>query len=654
MQKLSVLLVLLLTVGCGHGNVVAYDLSKTIGKTDCDRTNRITLRKNIPFAEQVKDTNTIYVIRHDFDLNGSVVNIPAGCVLKFKGGRVTDGSILLNNTYLEGKKGFQNVVLSGSCCNNVLSSELFVLDKKGTTDNSVDVQSLFNIGVDSICFSKGTYSFSDIQVGNVSINANGSTFISTLAAKKHSVINNVFVANNTDYFKLYYATIKGKIDGSSKIQQVVLSPVDLTNVDVVEIKGCIFKELRYACYQAYANGLYDYRGVSLSCHGCKNVLVDNCEFYDMMPSEWIWIAPSEAGTRDDVENVCIRNNYFHNPEDNYERSNTPVNVFSKSVIFEGNLLEYQKYAGSAFNLQCRNVIVHDNVVRNSYFKSIVDVCEYGDFCNDFVAVYNNDFSSYNSQCVVANAKELIVRDNRFEGISAVLAFATYHNPLSKHAACVDYATDKSTPNQKVIIEKNYCNCDFVDTTWLSGGKMVHGGYCSGFTIQSLYCNSDSVNIRNNRLYIRKINPEIVGDGFTRQPVFVRNAKNINVSNNYFDSDIPAVGSKYKGAVYILVYNRDRELDAKLTEVESVNIIDNEYHLISDDLILYTTRISGYSDNTADWVIKSSNISNNVIHDSLKKDKIYTTGGNIEKLTVKGGKVDVKNSPAVIKDVKVVN
>jgi hypothetical protein len=614
-----------------------------------DAPDKVVLRKDIPFVEQVTETNTIYEIRYDFDLDGDTVFIPLGCVLKFAGGKVVGGTINLNNTYLEGVSGFQNVILTGSCSNSALCSDLFVLDKTGATDNSVDVQSMFRIGVDSIYFSTGTYSFADINVGNVHIYANGSTFVSTLVSDGNAVINNIFVVNNTDYFKLYDATIQGQTDGLPNVQKIVLSPVDCTNVNEVEIKGCSFRELRYACYQPYAGGLYDYRGISLSCHGCKNVLIENCEFFDMKPSEWIWIAPTTSGTWDDVETVCLRNNYFHNPVDDFERSNTPVNVFSKQVIFEGNLLEYQKYAGSAFNLQSRNVIVHDNVVKNSYFKSIVDVCEYGDFCNDFVSIYNNDFSAYNAQCVVANAKELVVKDNNFEGISAVLAYATYHNPESKHSACVDYATDMAVPNQKVFIEGNSCNCDYVDTTWMSGGKVVHGGSCSGFTIQSLYCISDSINIRNNRLYIKKINSDNLGS-FIHQPIFIRNAKNIDVSNNYIESDVPAIGSKYKGAIYILIYNREHERDARLTEVESVNIVNNEYNLSSDNKTLYTVRISGYNDNKSDWKIKNAIISGNVLYDSSKREQIYTTGGCIDKLIVEEEKMDINNSPAVIKNV----
>lgn len=610
--------------------------------------HNITQGKNT-LAKLFKNANKTYVILRDYDLNGDTLSMPEGCVLNFKGGKIQGGTIILNGTYLKGKKGFHNIVLLGSCSNKVLSSDLFNLDRTGVIDNSVDVQSMFNIGVDSIVFSKGTYSFSNIHVENVSINASGSTFVSTLVSDNFSVINNIFVANTTDHFKLYNAIIKGRLEGSPRIQHLVLSPLDLTDVCEVEIKDCTFKELRYSCYSAYDGGLYDYRGVSLSCHGCRNVLVEGCEFYDIMPSEWIWIAPKAGGAWNDVENVYIRNNYFHNPKDDFERSNTPVNVFSNNVVFEGNLLEYQKYAGSAFNLQSRNVIVYNNVVRNSWFKSIVDVCEYGDFYNDYVAVYNNDFSAYNSQAVVANAKELIVKDNKFEGISAVLAYATYYNPELKHAVCDDYATKKATPNQVVLIEGNECNCDYVDMDWLSDGELVQGGYCSGFTVQSIFCVSDSVKILNNRLYIRDINSKDL-DKRNHQPIYIRNAKNITVSGNYIDSDVPAVDSKYKGAVYILVYNRNRGSDAKLKEVESLNICDNQYNISSADNIVYTTRISGYSNNILDWRINNATISGNNIPGTSKKEQIYATGGSIEKLNIKGGKLDVKNSPAKIKTV----
>lgn len=641
MKKFYVLFALVIFQLFGNGVLCASNNSKSIKKT-------VILQKNKSVAEQVNASNTIYIIRHDIDLKSDSLNIPNNCVLKFEGGTITNGIISLNKTRLEGAKGFRNVKLVGNCTNSVLSSDLFILDKTGKIDNSIDVQSMFAIGVDSVSFSKGIYSFSDICVKNdVCIFANGSTFVSTLASEDYAVINNIFTVCNTSFFKLFNAIIQGHKSGSPYINRKVLSPIDCSNVSNVELISCTFKELTSACYKAYQNGLYDYRGVSLSCHGCENVLIDRCEFYDMGPSEWIWIAPSESGTWDDVKSVYLQNNYFHNPKDDYERSNTPVNVFSNTVIFENNLLEYQKYAGSAFNLQCKNVIVRNNVVRNSYFKSIVDVCEYGDFCNDFVSVCNNDFSAYNSQAVVSNAKELIVSNNRFKGISAVLAYATYHNQHNKHAACTDYGTSSSTPNHQVIIEGNDFNCDFVDRDWTIDNEMVNGGYCSGITIQSLYCISDSVCILNNRLYIRDI---MNIDKRSHQPIYIRNTRNISIRNNYIDSDVPAVGSSYNGAIYILAYNRDRPLDSKQTEIKSIIISDNNFILRTKRNIVYPVRISGYSENQSKWVVRNAEMSGNTIIDSSIKGRLYTSDGQIENLTIKDDKIDIVHSPAKILNV----
>lgn len=59
------------------------------------------LRMNATFASQVTAANTIYEIRYDFDLAGGSVTIPAGCVLKFAGGKIINGSIIANKTRID-------------------------------------------------------------------------------------------------------------------------------------------------------------------------------------------------------------------------------------------------------------------------------------------------------------------------------------------------------------------------------------------------------------------------------------------------------------------------------------------------------------------------------------------------------------------------
>lgn len=54
----------------------------------------IILSKKIPFKDQMHRENTIYEVRYDYDLGGSTVIIPQNCVLRFKGGILSNGTIV--------------------------------------------------------------------------------------------------------------------------------------------------------------------------------------------------------------------------------------------------------------------------------------------------------------------------------------------------------------------------------------------------------------------------------------------------------------------------------------------------------------------------------------------------------------------------------
>ena len=55
------------------------------------RKGYVILRTGSTFASQSTAQNTIYEVRYAFDLSGADVTLPSGCVLKFKGGRLSNG-----------------------------------------------------------------------------------------------------------------------------------------------------------------------------------------------------------------------------------------------------------------------------------------------------------------------------------------------------------------------------------------------------------------------------------------------------------------------------------------------------------------------------------------------------------------------------------
>lgn len=87
------------------------------------------LRRNKSFKQQVDvnlggTPNTIYEVRYDFDLDGGSVEIPAGCTIKFNGGKIQNGSLTCDNTIIDAgayDQIFYGVILDGTVANKSLS-----------------------------------------------------------------------------------------------------------------------------------------------------------------------------------------------------------------------------------------------------------------------------------------------------------------------------------------------------------------------------------------------------------------------------------------------------------------------------------------------------------------------------------------------------
>ena len=114
--------------------------SRPYNSSNPDGMGYLVLKKNKTFAEQVTEANTIYEIRYDFDLGGASVTIPAGCVLKFNGGMIKNGSISGSNTILQEcfSQIFDNNVLLSGTWATVLNPLMFGLSgTNGSTSYSI-------------------------------------------------------------------------------------------------------------------------------------------------------------------------------------------------------------------------------------------------------------------------------------------------------------------------------------------------------------------------------------------------------------------------------------------------------------------------------------------------------------------------------------
>lgn len=73
------------------------------------------VKAGIPFASQVTEPNTKYIIKYDFSLGGDSVEIPEDCILEFDGGSLSNGNLVFDNTYIDSKtKCFDFISFSGT------------------------------------------------------------------------------------------------------------------------------------------------------------------------------------------------------------------------------------------------------------------------------------------------------------------------------------------------------------------------------------------------------------------------------------------------------------------------------------------------------------------------------------------------------------
>ena len=62
---------------------------------------RIEITKDQSLASQMRFSTSYYVIRDVFDLEGGIITIPQGCILRFDGGQFKNGTVIGNKSYIE-------------------------------------------------------------------------------------------------------------------------------------------------------------------------------------------------------------------------------------------------------------------------------------------------------------------------------------------------------------------------------------------------------------------------------------------------------------------------------------------------------------------------------------------------------------------------
>ena len=124
------------------------------------------VKKNVLYQGMFTQSNTVYEIRYDFDLNNQTITIPEGCILDFQGGSFSNGSLYGNKTSVYGEninKGvLNNIIMLGTWNIEYVSVKMFGAVGDGSTDDTSAIQNAINFASHynsnkKVFFPSGTY-----------------------------------------------------------------------------------------------------------------------------------------------------------------------------------------------------------------------------------------------------------------------------------------------------------------------------------------------------------------------------------------------------------------------------------------------------------------------------------------------------------------
>lgn len=333
------------------------------------------LRKDASFASQVTDTNTIYEIRYPFNLNGATVNIPAGCVLRFNGGKLANGTLEGNETEIDSGvvEIFDGITIGGTWKVSRIYSKWFADDNK-TVENAL---ALNNANINTEILIDGDYDMLVEHTGMFGPNILGNTVVkisgtlskasgSTLASSMLEVVgNNVAICGGVIDGK------KSLFSVASEYGQGIIAKSGAHNViiDGVKVKDC------------RGDGIY----IGGTTAPEVGVIIRNCEVTGCRRNgiTIIW-----------GENVLIENTYIHDiagaaPEAAIDVEPNNATQLNKNITISNCRITACTYglAFSGTNAKITDVVVENTqvVLDNYRYGLIYTVVENALFLNcDFV------------------------------------------------------------------------------------------------------------------------------------------------------------------------------------------------------------------------------------------------------------------------------
>lgn len=269
------------------------------------------VRKNISNSinvfnqDLINQSDTIYHIQYDYNLQGQTITLPANVVLNFEGGSFSNGSLVFNNTkIITNRSGiFNSIQVSGIIQNNTillswwsnveygeLLNNLIASNDYITIDKDIEITTPINI-------QKGCTIVSDLK-NIISLTDNNSYIAGINITSGNVTINNIhLLLNDLDVKGIYAHGSSEAYIGNININNVDVSHfgsksgIDFEYVENSQISKCkVFDSTAYngsvslgAIYAVYSSNIrvescdvYNVHPKGINFHRSQNCIATNC------------------------------------------------------------------------------------------------------------------------------------------------------------------------------------------------------------------------------------------------------------------------------------------------------------------------------------------------------------------------------------------
>lgn len=240
------------------------DIMDRANPADTSGKEKVVLDKSKTFGEQVVNSDTIYEIRDNFNLGGASVSIPAGCVLDFKGGKVSNGTLVFQNTILSGNPVIETD-FSGTLSNDTILSKWFF--SGNSTDVTEKMRSFISAGCPNVVINRGTYlvkTGTDDRIelpNNICIMSEDGAVIRGI--NENNAISAIFYANGKSNIKIIGGEFYGDVESNTNTSEGAGHGLSFMHSSNIIVKDVYIHHCFTDC--CYVNDV-------------TNALFENCKF----------------------------------------------------------------------------------------------------------------------------------------------------------------------------------------------------------------------------------------------------------------------------------------------------------------------------------------------------------------------------------------